>query len=126
MKLFSGLVAGVALAILGLAIALIIVDPASWPVALIAIAFLPLAAFVLTTTRRIRRGVGSSRPRAAVRASMMGGGALLVSALGSRIAESLGWIGDETQGRSIVSIVFVLVVVAGDFLAARMEKKDTD
>ena len=57
---------------------------------------------------------------------MVGGGALLISALASRMAETLGWITDETQGRSLVSIVFVLVIVAGDILAARMEKKDED
>ncbi|MCR9266682.1 MAG: hypothetical protein NXI03_03855 [Alphaproteobacteria bacterium] len=126
MKLFSGLVVWVAIAIAVLAVGLLVLDPASWPVALIAILFLPLAVFIMTTTARIRQRAGTTRGRAAVRASMVGGGALLISALASRIAETLGWIGDETQGRSLVSIVFVLVIVAGDFLAARMEKKDAD
>ncbi|WP_203292478.1 hypothetical protein [Maricaulis parjimensis] len=126
MKVFSGVVVLVAGLILTCAIALLVVDPSSWPVALIAIIFLPFAAFFMQTVARIRGRTGSKRGTAAVRASMVGGGALLISALGSRIAETQGWLGDETQGRFVVSIAFVLVIVAGDFLAARMGQQDDD
>ncbi|MAK64098.1 MAG: hypothetical protein CMF75_05045 [Maricaulis sp.] len=116
----------VAVLIMALAIALLVIDPTSWLVALVAVIFLPFAAIVMHTTARIRGRSGTRRGTATVRASMVGGGALLISALGSRIAEAQGWLNDETQGRFVVSIAFVLVIVAGDFLAARMEKQDDE
>tara|TARA_Y100000052_G_scaffold25395_1_gene28891 strand:- start:367 stop:747 length:381 start_codon:yes stop_codon:yes gene_type:complete len=126
MKVFSGVVVAVAVLIMALAIALLVIDPTSWLVALVAVIFLPFAAIVMHTTARIRGRSGTRRGTATVRASMVGGGALLISALGSRIAEAQGWLNDETQGRFVVSIAFVLVIVAGDFLAARMEKQDDE
>ena len=122
MRIFSGLVLWVVLTITALALVLLFLDPSSWPVALVALAFLPLAGFILRTTGRMVRMRGTPRSNAAVRASLVGGGALLISALGTRIAEAAGWIGAETNGRSLVSIVFVLVIVAGDFMAVRMQK----
>ena len=90
MKVFSGVVVAVAVLIMALAVALLVIDPSSWLVALVAVIFLPFAAFVMHTTARIRGRSGTRRGTATVRASMVGGGALLISALGSRIAEAQG------------------------------------
>lgn len=115
----SPVVTAVALVVAVLSIAVIVSDPASWWVALIALAFLPVAGWVLFGWAGRNR---TTKSTAAIRASMVGGGALLAAALGTRLAEDFGWISEDGSGRNWVSLVLVLVVVGGDFLAARMER----
>jgi hypothetical protein len=119
MKPGSPIVTAVALVVAVLSIAVIIADPASWWVALLALGFLPVAGWILFGWAGRNRPTKST---AAIRASMVGGGALLASALGTRLATEFGWISEDSSGRNWVSLVLVLVVVGGDYLAARMER----
>ena len=122
MRLFSPVVLAVALAIAGLGVAVLVLQPDLWMRAVLALAFLPVAAVLMKTLANRQRNA-ETRRRAIIRirASMVGGGALLISALGFAVAESQGWVADE-GGLPVVSLVLVLVVVFGDLLAARMEK----
>lgn len=118
----------VMIAVAVMAVTLLALDPMQWGKAVLALVFLPLAALIMWGMRRKR--VGADKPRrtsATVRAAMVGGGALLVSALGFEIAEYFGWISEDGEdSRSWISLVLVLVVVFGDLLAARLERADED
>lgn len=122
MRVFSPVVLGVAVTIAALAVAILFLQPELWMRAILAIAFLPVAAIVMRSMTN-RHGDPDVRRRATIRirAAMVGGGALLISALGFTVADSLGLVSDGA-GKSIVSLVLVLVVVFGDLLAARMER----
>ena len=93
----SPVVTAVALVVAVLSIAVVVSDPASWWVALIALAFLPVAGWVLFGWAGRNR---TTKSTAAIRASMVGGGALLAAALGTRRAEDFGWISEDGSGRN--------------------------
>jgi drug/metabolite transporter (DMT)-like permease len=107
-----------------LAAATMLLDPARWAFALAAMLFLPLAGlFVLRRPSRAGTKAGAT-----LRASMVGAGALLVSALGYALAETTGLVaeGEDSFGQMAIGMVLVLVVVFGDVIAARMEKAGKD
>lgn len=130
MRLFSPIVILVTGAVALLSIALWVMDPASWQQALLSLAFLPVGGAVIlaiarSNARRKERSTDSRRSVIRIRAAMVGGAAVLASALGFRLAEALGWE-TGTIGQSVLGIVLVLVVVCGDLVSARMESKVED
>ncbi|MBR9825548.1 MAG: hypothetical protein GYB36_07060 [Alphaproteobacteria bacterium] len=132
MTLRSPIVSLVMIVLTIMAIGLLVLDPTQWLKSLLALGFLPLALlFMRVFSRKLDR---ADRPRWAqpsVRAAMVGAGALLISAVGFELAEVTGLITNSDEGRSWISVLLVLIVVFGDFLAARMEsgadeEKDRD
>ena len=107
-----------------LAAAVMILDSGRWYFALAAMLFLPLAG-VVVLRRPSRAG---TKAGATLRASMVGAGALLISALGYALAEATGLVaeGEDSAGQMAIGMVLVLVIVFGDVLAARMEKAGKD
>jgi len=124
----SPVILGVVLFVALFAIALWVIDPASWQTALLGLVFLPVAAGLMQLVGRWRARAGKGgRSAASIRAAMVGAGALLASALGFKIAEAVGLIDPEgDSGRSWISVLLILIVVFGDLLAARLEARSKE
>lgn len=121
MKLFSPIVLFVALVVATLSVAVLLLEPALWPRAVLSLIFLPVGGwFFLWVGRRNAARSNGRKALIRIRAAMVGAGALLASALGFRVVEALG-VETQAAGQSVISLVLILVVVCGDLLAARMD-----
>lgn len=121
MKLFSPIVLVVALAVAALSVAVLLLEPALWPRAVLSLIFLPVGGwFFLWVARRNAARSNGRKALIRIRAAMVGAGAVLASALGFRVVEALG-VETGAGGQSVISLVLILVVVCGDLLAARMD-----
>ena len=121
MKLWSPITILVALAVALLSVSLWVLDPASWGRALLSLVFLPIGGVLIFWLSRRHTDPDKGRKSLIrIRAAIVGGGAVLASALGFRLVEVLG-IETGNSGKSLVSVLLVLVVVFGDLLAARMD-----
>ena len=123
--LFTGLTISVTILVLTLAVTLMFLEPANLLRWVLAFSFLPVT-FVITVLyfrkdREENKGKSFIRK---MRSTVIGASVLLATALGTVLAESLGfiWI-EENQGLNIWALLPALLAVAIDYYTSKLQTK---